>query len=89
MANPEKRNNQDQEPLVRVVADSISPEGTRLISLEGTMARYVLAELNTHRMFSRNSASSRAVPTPTQIKRILENPYKPAEWTKKPTRHDW
>ena len=71
----------------RVVADSyyvdpLTEEPRRLISLEGTMARYVLAELNTHRMFSRNSASSRAIPTAKQIKRILESPYLPVEWGK-------
>ena len=71
----------------RIVADSfyinhLTGEPHRLISLEGTMARYVLAELNTHRMLSRNSASSRAIPTLKQIRRILENPYKPLEWGK-------
>ena len=66
----------------RVVADSISPEGQRLISIEGTMARYVLAELNTHRMFSRNSASSRAIPVFKQIERVLQDPYLPVEWGK-------
>ncbi len=61
----QKENHQADERIdieARVVADSISPEDVRLISVEVTMARYVLAELNTHRMFSRNSASSRAIP---------------------------
>ena len=66
----------------RIVADSVSPEGQRLISIEGTMARYVLAELNTHRMFSRNSASSRAIPVFKQIERVLRDPYLPVEWGK-------
>ena len=46
------------------------------------MARYVLAELNTHRMFSRNSASSRAIPVAKQIQRVLKDPYLPVEWGK-------
>ncbi len=63
-----------------VVADSTSNAEIRLISVEVTMARFVLAELNTHRVFSRNSASSRAIPTEKQLKRILSKPYTPREW---------
>ena len=63
-----------------VVADSISPDGDRLVSIEVTMARLVLAEFNTHRVFSRNSASSRAIPVSKQIERILNAPYFPYEW---------
>ena len=71
-------NNDDYR--AEVVADSISPEEIRLISVEVTMARFVLAELNTHRMFSRNSASSRAIPVEKQLLRILKKPYLPQEW---------
>lgn len=42
----------------KVLADSISPCGVRLTTLKVTMPRIVLAEFNTRRMFSRNSASS-------------------------------
>ena len=34
----------------KVVADSVSPAGVRLTTLEVTMPRIVLAEFNTHRM---------------------------------------
>ena len=47
----------------RVLLDSVSPAGVRLTTLEVTFPRFVLAEFNTHRVFSRNSASSRAIPT--------------------------
>lgn len=60
-----------------VVADSVSPEGVRLTTLEVTLHRFVLAELNTHRVFSRNSASSRAIPVAKQIERLIENPALP------------
>ena len=63
-----------------IVADSISEAGHRLISVEVTMARFVLAELNTHRQFSRNSASSRAIPLLKQLNRILDKPYIPRQW---------
>lgn len=45
-----------------VIADSISPDGIRITTFEWVYPRIVLAEVNTHREFSRNSASSRAIP---------------------------
>jgi thymidylate synthase ThyX len=65
---------------VKILADSVSPEGCRLTTFEVTFPRLVLAEFNTHRVFSRNSASSRAIPVATQLRRILEEPYVPSEF---------
>ena len=45
-----------------IAADSINVKGKRITTFIVTMPRIVLAELNTHRVFSRNSASSRAIP---------------------------
>jgi thymidylate synthase ThyX len=42
----------------------------------------VLAEFNTHRLFSRNSASSRAIPVEKQIARLLDDPFIPIYWGK-------
>ena len=64
----------------RVLADSISQDGYRLTTLEVTFPRFILAEFNTHRVFSRNSASSRAIPVTKQLRRILENPFVPIEF---------
>ncbi len=69
----------DFAPSARVIADSISPEGHRLTTLEVRMHRFVLAEFNTHRAFSRNSASSRAIPVPKTLAR-LANPVVPLDW---------
>ena len=66
----------------KILADSISPDGVRLTTFEITFPRIVLAEFNTHRMFSRNSASSRAIPVKKMLKRVLENPYIPSTWGK-------
>lgn len=63
-----------------VLADSVSPAGARITTFEVTFPRLVLAEFNTHRVFSRNSASSRAIPVATQLRRVLEAPYVPAEF---------
>lgn len=45
-----------------VLKDSISPAGIRMRTFEIEYWRGILAELNTHRMLSKNSASSRAIP---------------------------
>lgn len=60
----------------KVIADSIA-DGVRLTTLEATMPRIVLAEFNTHRMFSRNSASSRAIPVEKRIQAVIDNPFVP------------
>jgi thymidylate synthase ThyX len=66
----------------KILADSLSPDGVRLTTFEVTMPRIVLAEFNTHRMFSRNSASSRAIPVEKMIARVMEDPYIPTSWGK-------
>jgi thymidylate synthase ThyX len=64
----------------RVLLDSVNPAGVRLTTLEVTFPRFVLAEFNTHRVLSRNSASSRAVPTAKLIERVEREPAVPLEW---------
>jgi thymidylate synthase ThyX len=64
----------------RVLLDSVSPAGVRLTTLEVTFPRFVLSEFNTHRAFSRNSASSRAIPTSKLLERIANDPVLPLEW---------
>ena len=64
----------------KILSDSVSPAGHRLTTLEVTFPRFVLAEFNTHRVFSRNSASSRAIPIAKQLRRVIEDPYVPIEF---------
>jgi len=66
----------------RVIADSISPQGDRLTTFILTFPRIILAEFNTHRMFSRNSASSRAIPFEKMVKSVQDNPFIPIAWQK-------
>jgi thymidylate synthase ThyX len=66
----------------RAIADSISPQGDRLTTFILTFPRIILAEFNTHRMFSRNSASSRAIPFEKMVKSVQENPFIPIAWQK-------
>lgn len=65
-----------------VLADSVAPNGVRLTTLCCTFPRIVLAEFNTHRVFSRNSASSRAIPVKKRIAQIRANPYVPLSFGK-------
>lgn len=64
----------------RVIADSINEAGNRLTTMEVVFPRCMLAEFNTHRLFSRNSASSRAIPVRKQIERIMTDPFIPVYW---------
>lgn len=64
----------------KVLLDSRAPSGARLTTLEVTFPRIVLAEFNTHRMLSRNSASSRAIPVQKQIERVERDPFVPIRW---------
>ena len=64
----------------KVLADSTPPTGIRLITMEITFPRFVLAEFNTHKMISKNSASSRAIPVEKMIKRVQDNPVIPIHW---------
>jgi thymidylate synthase ThyX len=57
--------------------------GDRLTTFEVTYPRFVHAELMTHRLLSRNSASSRAIPIEKMIARVLEDPAGPVFWGKK------
>ena len=66
----------------KVVLDSITEAGDRLTTMEVTFPRFVLAEFNTHRVFSRNSASSRAIPFEKQLARIRNDPFIPIYWGK-------
>jgi hypothetical protein len=65
----------------KVILHSRHPDGgPDLVTVEATMHRFVLAELNTHRDFSRNSQSSRAIPVVTQLARIGASPAFPLAW---------
>ena len=66
----------------RVVCDSIGPHGIRLITIEVTYPRFVHSELLTHRVFSRNSSSSRAIPIEKMIQRVISDPVMPVSWGK-------
>jgi hypothetical protein len=65
-----------------ILADSLSPQGNRLTTMKITFPRIVHSEMMTHRMFSRNSASSRAIPFNKTVQMVEENPFTPIAWQK-------
>lgn len=66
----------------QVIADSINPQGDRLTTLQLHYHRYIHSEFMTHRMFSRNASSSRAIPVKSMLEYIENNPAIPFHWGK-------
>jgi len=64
----------------KILADSVGPTNHRLTTFEITYPRFVHAEFLTHRMISRNSASSRAIPIERMIEAVRTNPVTPVHW---------
>jgi hypothetical protein len=65
-----------------VVADSISESGQRITTFELEYPRFIHSEFMTHRQFSRNAASSRAIPVSKVIEQVETNPAMPIHWGK-------
>ena len=67
---------------VKVIADSISEESCRITTLQVKFHRFILPEFNTHRVFSRNFSSSRAIPTAKLLEQVRKDPAMPVHWGK-------
>ena len=65
-----------------IVADSINGNGNRITTFLLTYPRFIHGEIMTHRLFSRNSASSRAIPFEKMVKMVEEDPFIPIAWQK-------
>lgn len=66
----------------KIVADSVAPSDVRLTTFVLTYPRFIHSEFMTHRMFSRNASSSRAIPVKKQIQMVIDNPAIPLAFTK-------
>lgn len=64
----------------KILADSISDRDIRLTTVEATYPRIIHSELMTHRVFSRNSASTRAIPLANHVGNLLNNPFIPEKF---------
>lgn len=60
-----------------ILADSMNPQGDRITTFRLTYPRIIHSELMTHRLFSRNASSSRAVPVKKMIKYVKDNMFMP------------
>lgn len=68
--------------VARIVADSVNKNGNRITTFELEYHRFIHSELMTHRLFSRNAMSSRAVPINKMIEQVRNNPATPVHWGK-------
>lgn len=64
----------------KVICDSISPDLVRLTTLQLRYPKFIHSEFMTHRVFSRNASSSRAIPTKRLLQDIWREPANPVYW---------
>ena len=69
---------------VKIIKDSVNSLDQRITTIEATYPRFIHSQVLTHRMFSRNSSSSRAIPTLKVIQSIINNPINPFFGKNKP-----
>ena len=64
----------------KIVKDSVTEQGARLTTFQLRYHRFIHSEMMTHRVFSRNASSSRAIPIQKQIKAVLKDMAIPIHW---------
>lgn len=64
----------------KIIEDSISTEGKRITTFQLLYPRFIHAEVLTHRVFSRNASSSRAIPVTKMLAMVREDPAMPIHW---------
>lgn len=64
----------------KIIAHSVAPNGQMIVTWELEYQRFIHGEFMTHRLFSRNAASSRAIPVATIIEQVRNNPAMPIHW---------
>lgn len=63
-----------------VIQDSVSSAGVRLTTFVLEYPRCIHGEVMTHRVFSRNAMSSRAIPVKRMIEQVRKDPFIPHWW---------
>ena len=66
----------------KVLCDSVH-QGNRITTLEVVYPRMIHSEMLRHRMFSRNVASSRAIPVHKVLREVIKNPAMTCHYGKK------
>lgn len=67
---------------VKVITHSINRLDEAIASVQARYPRYIHSEVMTHRKFSRNASSSRAIPVERLIEDVLADPVDPPSWFK-------
>ena len=70
------------QPQAAIIADSINLTGDRLTTFVLTYHRMIHSEFMTHRMLSKNSSSSRAIPVKKMIELVESQEVYPLHWGK-------
>lgn len=65
---------------VKIIERSISEQGMPLVTAQFKYPRFIHAEFMTHREFSRNASSSRAIPVSKMIEQVRNDPAMPIHW---------
>ena len=81
------RKQQEEEKALEIKATIIahsksSVNGKEIVTFELEYPRFIHSELMTHRLFSRNAASSRAIPVAKMIEQVRTSPAVPCHWGK-------
>jgi thymidylate synthase ThyX len=66
----------------KIIADSISTQNIRLTTMQLKYPKFIHGEFMTHRVFSRNASSSRAIPVKRLIQDVIDDPAMPVFWGK-------
>jgi thymidylate synthase ThyX len=68
------------QSTAKVLADSVNDEGYRLTTMEIKLPLFILPQLLTHRMFSGNGMSARAVPYKRYAQMVVSDDVSPVVW---------
>lgn len=68
----------------KIILDSVNPnyESSRITTFEICAPRFLLAEINTHRVLAKSAASSRAIPIKKRIEMVRQSPFIPEAFGK-------
>ena len=64
----------------KVIQHSKSIAGVEIVTMELVYPRFIHSEFMTHRVFSRNAASSRAIPIEKMLEQVSTDPAMPVHW---------
>jgi hypothetical protein len=64
----------------KIIAHSIGPHGRQICTMVVRYWRAMHGELMTHRVFSRNASSSRAIPVAKMLRQVWSDPAGPQHW---------